>query len=94
MLDEINSKRITNLRYLLICFVVFIHANLTPDNVINYYHYDFAQPYWIEVFKNIVCGTLGEAAVPLFFFFTVRLSFQCQVVLYRLDKARDRKSVV
>ncbi|QTQ14410.1 acyltransferase [Treponema parvum] len=90
MLDEINSKRITSLRYLLICFVVFIHANLTPDNAINYYHYDFAQPYWIEVFKNIVCGTLGEAAVPLFFFFASILQFSKADTYPALLKKRSK----
>ena len=68
-----TSKRITSLRYLLI--VVFIHANLKPDDAINYYHYDFVQPYWIEVVKNLICDTLGGAAVPLFFFLASFLQF-------------------
>lgn len=72
---EETSKRITSLRYLLIVFVVFIHSNLTPEDALNYYHYDFVQPYWIEEFKNFICGTLGGAAVPLFFFFTSFLQF-------------------
>ena len=90
MLDEINSKRITSLRYLLICFVVFIHANLTPDQAINYYHCDFVQPYWIEVFKRIVCGTLGGAAVPLFFFFASVLQFSKNDTYPTLLKKRIR----
>ena len=40
-ISEEDSKRITSLRFLLIIFVVFIHANLTPDDALNYYHYDF-----------------------------------------------------
>ena len=40
-ISEEDSKRITSLRFLLIVFVVFIHANLTPDDALNYYHYDF-----------------------------------------------------
>lgn len=40
-ISEEDSKRITSLRILLIVFVVFIHANLTPDEALNYYHYDF-----------------------------------------------------
>ena len=70
-----TSKRITSLRYLLIVLVVFIHANLKPDDAINYYHYDFVQPYWIEVVKNVICNTLGGAAVPLFFFLASFLQF-------------------
>ncbi len=30
-----TSKRITSLRYLLIVLVVFMHANLKPDDAIN-----------------------------------------------------------
>lgn len=56
-------------------FVVFIHANLTVDDAINYYHYDFVQPKWIEIFKEFVCHTIGGAAVPLFFFFASYLQF-------------------
>lgn len=75
LISEEISKRITSLRFLLIVFVVFIHANLAPDDAINYYHYDFVQLYWIEVVKKIICGTLGGAAVPLFFFFASFLQF-------------------
>lgn len=75
LISEETSKRITSLRFLLIVFVVFIHANLTPDDAINYYHYDFVQPYWIEVFKNFICSVLGGSAVPLFFFFASYLQF-------------------
>lgn len=60
---------------MLIVFVVFIHANLKVDDAVNYYHYDFIQPKWIEVFKNFVCSTIGGAAVPLFFFFASYLQF-------------------
>ncbi|AEB13629.1 acyltransferase family protein [Treponema succinifaciens] len=74
-ISEEDSKRITSLRFLLIVFVVFIHANLTPDDALNYYHYDFIQPKWIEVFKNFICNTLGGAAVPLFFLFASYLQF-------------------
>ncbi|MBR4791104.1 MAG: acyltransferase [Treponema sp.] len=74
-ISEEDSKRITSLRFLLIVFVVFIHANLTPDDALNYYHYDFIQPKWIEVFKNFICSTLGGAAVPLFFLFASYLQF-------------------
>ena len=74
-ISEEDSKRITSLRFLLIVFVVFIHANLTPDDALNYYHYDFIQPKWIEVFKNFICNTLGGAVVPLFFLFASYLQF-------------------
>ena len=74
-ISEEDSKRITSLRFLLIVFVVFIHANLTTDDALNYYHYDFIQPKWIEVFKNFICYTLGGAAVPLFFLFASYLQF-------------------
>ena len=63
------SKRITSLRFLLIIFVIFIHANLTVSDAINYYHYDFNQPKWVEIIKTIVCEMLGSAAVPLFFLY-------------------------
>lgn len=74
-ISEEDSKRITSLRFLLIVFVVFIHANLTADDALNYYHYNFIQPKWIEVFKSFVCSTLGGAAVPLFFLFASYLQF-------------------
>lgn len=75
IISEDISERITTLRFLLIIFVVFIHANLTVDEALNYYHYDFIQPKWIEVFKNFICGTLGGSAVPLFFLFASYLQF-------------------
>lgn len=75
LIPEEDSKRITSLRFLLIVLVVFIHANLTVDDALNYYHYDFIQPIWIEVFKNFVCGTLGGSAVPLFFLFASYIQF-------------------
>ncbi|MBR1403216.1 MAG: acyltransferase [Treponema sp.] len=75
IIPEEISKRITSLRFLLIVLVVFIHANLKVDVALNYYHYDFIQPKWIEVFKNFVRNTLGCAAVPLFFLFASYLQF-------------------
>ena len=45
IIPEDISKRITSLRFILIIFVVFIHANLSPEQAINRYHYDFYQPY-------------------------------------------------
>lgn len=72
--DE-TSRRITSLRFLLIVFVVFIHANLKADDALDYYHLDFVQPAWIAWFKDFVCGTLGGAAVPLFFLFSAYLQF-------------------
>lgn len=72
--DE-TSRRITSLRFLLIAFVVFIHANLKADDALDYYHLDFVQPAWIAWFKDFVCGTLGGAAVPLFFLFSAYLQF-------------------
>lgn len=69
------SKRITSLRFLLILFVIFIHANLTVSDAINYYHYDFNQPKWVEIIKSIICEILGSAAVPLFFLFASYLQF-------------------
>ncbi|MGP1587733.1 MAG: acyltransferase family protein [Treponemataceae bacterium] len=70
-----TSKRITSLRYLLIVLVVFIHANLGADDAINYYHYDFVQPYWVGIVKNFICIILGGSAVPLFFFLASFLQF-------------------
>lgn len=90
VISEEISKRITSLRFLLIVFVVFIHANLKPDDAINYYHYDFVQPYWIEVFKNFVTKTLGGAAVPLFFFFSSYLQFIKNDKYTTLLKKRSR----
>ncbi len=75
IVSEETSKRIISLRYLLSVLVVCIHANLTPE-LANYYHYEFIQPYWIEVCKNFICNILGGAAVPLFFFFASFLQFK------------------
>lgn len=75
IISEDISKRITSLRFILIVFVVFIHADLKVDDAINYYHYDFIQPKWIEIFKDFICSYLGGCAVPLFFFFASYLQF-------------------
>lgn len=75
IVSEETSKRITSLRFLLIVFVVFIHANLKADVALNYYKLDFIQPKWIEVIKNVITETVGGAAVPLFFFFASFLQF-------------------
>ena len=90
LISKEASKRITSLRYLLIVFVVFIHANLKPDEAINYYHYDFVQPYWIEIVKDFVSGTLGGAAVPLFFFFASFLQFSKNDEYKTLLKKRSK----
>lgn len=85
-IDEETSNRITSLRFLLMVFVVLIHACLTADDALNYYNLDFIQPAWIEWFKNFVTGTLGGAAVPLFFFFSSYLQFKkddCYSVLLK-----------
>ncbi|MCM1322263.1 MAG: acyltransferase [Bacteroides sp.] len=84
------SRRITSLRFLLIAFVVFIHANLTADDALNYYHLDFVQPAWIEWFKGFVCGTLAGAAVPLFFLFSSYLQFSKYDAYSVLLKKRSR----
>ena len=76
IIPEEISKRITSLRFILIFFVVCIHANLTPNEAINYYHYDFIQPFYIEVIKEIVCNILGCASVPLFFLFASYIQFK------------------
>ena len=74
-ISEETSKRITSLRFLLIVLVVFIHANLKADDALNYYKLDFIQPKWIEIVKNFISGTLGGAAVPLFFLFASYIQF-------------------
>lgn len=85
-----TSRRITSLRFLLIAFVVFIHANLTADDALDYYHLDFVQPTWIAWFKEFVCGTLGGAAVPLFFLFSAYLQFSKSDPYPDLLKKRSR----
>lgn len=87
--DE-TSRRITSLRFLLIAFVVFIHANLKADDALNYYHLDFVQLAWIAWFKDFVCGTLGCAAVPLFFLFSAYLQFSKEEKYSALLKKRGR----
>lgn len=62
-----TSERITSLRFILIVFVIFIHANLKEVDAVNYYHYDFNQPLWVEMVKTFICEILGCAAVPLFY---------------------------
>lgn len=75
LLSEEDSKRITSLRFILMVLIVFIHGNLTPNDAINYYHLDFQQPLWIEMFKNFICGKISVAAVPVFFLFASYLQF-------------------
>lgn len=75
-IDGETSRRITALRFILMVLVVLIHANLKEDDALNYYHLDFVQPAWIGWLKNFVCGSLGGAAVPLFFFFSAYLQFR------------------
>ncbi len=84
------SRRITSLRFALIAFVVFIHANLNADDALKYYRLDFAQPEWIAWFKGFVCGTLGGAAVPLFFLFSSYLQFSKNDAYPVLLKKRNR----
>ena len=85
-----TSRRITSLRFLLIAFVVFIHANLKADDALNYYHLDFVQPAWIAWLKHFVCDTLGGAAVPLFFLFSAYLQFSKGDPYPALLKKRSR----
>lgn len=73
-ITEETSKRITSLRFILIVLVIFIHSNLTVSEAIDY-NYDFIQPVWVEIIKNIFCYILGNAAVPLFFLFSSYLQF-------------------
>lgn len=89
-----DSKRITSLRFLLIVFVVFIHANLSADEALNYYHYDFIQPKWIEIFKFFVCHTLGGSAVPLFFLFSSYLQFSKNDSYHVLLKKRSKSLLI
>ena len=85
-----TSRRITSLRFLLIAFIVFIHANLKADDALDYYHLDFVQPTWIAWLKDFVCGTLGCAAVPLFFLFSAYLQFSKGDSYPALLKKRSR----
>lgn len=85
-----TSRRITSLRFLLIAFVVFIHANLKADDALDYSHLDFVQPTWIAWLKNFICGTLGCAAVPLFFLFSAYLQFSKGDSYSALLKKRNR----
>lgn len=93
-ISEEDSKRITSLRFLLIVLVVFIHSNLTVNIAINYYHYDFVQPKWIEVFKEFICGTLGSSAVPLFFLFSSYLQFSKSDTYKDLLKKKSRSLLI
>lgn len=91
LISDETSKRITSLRFLLIILVVFIHSNLTVNQALNYYHYDFNQPKTIEIFKNFVCGTLGNASVPLFFLFASYLQFLKNDKYLTLLKKKSKK---
>ncbi|MEL3903108.1 MAG: hypothetical protein P1P60_09850 [Treponema phagedenis] len=71
IVSEDASKRITSLRFLLIVFVVFIHANLKADVALNYYKLDFIQPKWIEVIKNVITETVGGGCRSAFFLFCI-----------------------
>lgn len=75
VISEEDSKRITSLRFLLICLVVFIHNNLTANDAINYYHLAFNEPVVITYFKILITSIFGKAAVPLFFLFAGYLQF-------------------
>lgn len=91
IISEETSKRITSLRFLLIVFVVCIHANLRTNEAIHYYHYEFIQPQWVQMIKDFICVNLGGAAVPLFFFFASFIQFsrndEYRVVLKKRSKS-------
>ena len=67
-----------------------IHASLKADNALNYYHLDFVQPYWIEIFKLFFAGILANAAVPLFFLFSSYIQFSKNEKYTTLLKKRSK----
>ena len=91
IIPEETSRRITSLRFLLMTLVVMIHASLKADNALNYYHLDFVQPYWIEIFKLFFAGILANAAVPLFFLFSSYIQFSKNEKYTTLLKKRQRR---
>ena len=78
MIDEETSKRITSLRFLLACFVVFIHNNYTVKNISESIENGakeiiFNQSFfgnWIQIF---ISSAISCCAVPLFFLFAAYL---------------------
>ncbi len=76
-----TSMRITALRFLLIVLVVFIHNNLTAENILKgalengsplfaYENNVFGR--WVQIF---ISGGIAKCAVPLFFMFASYLQF-------------------
>ena len=87
MIDEETSKRITSLRFLLACFVVFIHNH--PQEV------NFAdgvmkidEPMWSAVIRDTVTGFWGGIAVPAFFIISGYLFFAKPKPLAKTIKAK------
>lgn len=78
MIDEETSKRITSLRFLLACFVVFIHNNYTVEKITESIENGakeivFNQSFlgnWIQIF---ISSAISCCAVPLFFLFAAYL---------------------
>lgn len=87
-INEVDSKRIITLRFILMVGIFFIHANLTSNDAINYYHLDFQQPSWVEIIKNFLCGTWACSSVPLFFLFASFLQFSKDDNYYILLRKR------
>ena len=68
MINEETSRRITSLRFLLICFVVFIHNNYTGENEVQFVENQFGVYIQLLISKGI-----AQCAVPLFFLFSAYL---------------------
>jgi len=94
IIDENISKRITSLRYILMIFVVVIHSHLSVDEAVNYYHYEFSQPYWIEILKNFITFTISSSAVPLFFVFSAYIQYRKNDKYLVVLKKRSRTILI
>lgn len=91
--DEEFSKRITTLRFLLACLVVFVHgkpedANFASGTVI------LEVPLWIECIRNFFSEILGRVAVPAFFVISGYLVFARKKSYEKLISSRSRTILI
>ena len=83
-IPENTSKRITSLRFLLACLVVFIHNTLPSINDGGGQLYSY---HWI---KQLISVGLGCSAVPLFFTFSAYLQAKKSLSYPKLLKKRAK----
>lgn len=72
MISEINSRRITSLRFILMALVICIHNTLTAEGM-EYLGVSFDEPFYSYWIKQVWSLGIAQAAVPLFFFFSAYL---------------------